>query len=377
MQTNNIQKSIQCDLWLSKIVYSGDNIGHDFIINFSLGNKSCSITLNGLLHDETNDVYKLLFSDEYALETTLPLTINITEKDDIPDLGNGSINITLAKHTGIAGNIKIKIKEQGPKGTPNSEATLNLYFLTRTYELGIKSLTVVDSDGWIVGYYIQKETMENLGSKVSFPYGLKVRIFKIIATHSSKGFEEKEYFEILEGHQDKGKNKYGRLIMPKSAKSRFSTIKYEPSAKLEFIITKEKYPNYQGSLVVYSGNTPIITVNAITAKNSATLPKGTYELEIPDEPHKGGLAYQFHIPHAKSWFRIHNTKEKDFHYYLHYGEISAGCVTVTEKKNNSNKIIDVWEPIYQYLITRRNRNKNGIVGTIKITYKLQQRNIEC
>lgn len=70
-------------------------------------------------------------------------------------------------------------------------------------------------------------------------------------------------------------------------------------------------------------------------------------------------------------------KEKDFHYYLHYGEISAGCVTVTEKKNNSNKIIDVWEPIYQYLITRRNRNKNGIVGTIKITFKLQQRNIEC
>ena len=55
--------------------------------------------------------------------------------------------------------------------------------------------------------------------------------------------------------------------------------------------------------------------------------------------------------YAKTWFRIYDGPQGDE--YLHRGNASLGCVTVTD---------NVWPSIYKHLINRRNGTK--YIGTI-------------
>lgn len=75
-----------------------------------------------------------------------------------------------------------------------------------------------------------------------------------------------------------------------------------------------------------------------------------YDLEIPDEAKPMDSIYTAYTLYSKTWFHIGHSGDR----FLHMGETSAGCITVTEKEK--------WATIYQYLILRRKDDLNiGIV----------------
>jgi hypothetical protein len=82
-------------------------------------------------------------------------------------------------------------------------------------------------------------------------------------------------------------------------------------------------------------------------------PYGTFDLEIPDEVHPLGEAYESQSIYSKSWFRVGHSGDR----YLHTGSISAGCTTCTD--------IGSWTDIYNYLIRRR-KGDGRSVGSMKV-----------
>jgi hypothetical protein len=90
------------------------------------------------------------------------------------------------------------------------------------------------------------------------------------------------------------------------------------------------------------------------------LPDGTYDLELPDYPHRDyGQPYLPESPYALVWFRIRPDGVKNTlnTRYLHTGSRSNGCVTV--------KDVPYWTKFYNYLFNHR-KGDNLSVGTITI-----------
>jgi len=93
-------------------------------------------------------------------------------------------------------------------------------------------------------------------------------------------------------------------------------------------------------------------VRAITHVDNPQM-YGTFDLEIPDTFHSGGLPYESMSIHAGTWFRIGHEGDR----YLHAGYSSGGCVTVTD--------VAAWTSLYSYLIRRRIGDGIG-VGVIRV-----------
>jgi hypothetical protein len=102
-------------------------------------------------------------------------------------------------------------------------------------------------------------------------------------------------------------------------------------------------------------------VSVITDENNPQ-PYGVYDLEIPDEVHALGGAYESISPFAKTWFRVGHSGDR----YLHTGSISAGCTTVTE--------VTAWTAIYNYLIARR-KGDGRSVAVMRVVRRSWERHV--
>lgn len=144
----------------------------------------------------------------------------------------------------------------------------------------------------------------------------------------------RDYFNVLEG-RSKGREAsvvVGGYLLDGDPK--------EPAGKIKFDRKAEK--------LWYGGQGP---VKAITQPNNP-VPLGTFDLEIPDEPHILGEPYESQTIYAKTWFRIGNSGDR----YLHPGRVSAGCITIVD--------IPKWTDIYNYLIKRRKGDQS--VATVEV-----------
>lgn len=135
-----------------------------------------------------------------------------------------------------------------------------------------------------------------------------------------------------------------------SNQSRFKSIQFLGGGLIEF--ERDSYKlKFGNSGWIHAASDP-----------SNLIPKGTYDLWLPDYPHTIGDAYLGDTPYATVWFRIGNESSDR---YLHVGSISAGCVTVGERDTGGSQIDRrKWDSIYNYLIKRRSANK--FVGKIKV-----------
>ena len=130
------------------------------------------------------------------------------------------------------------------------------------------------------------------------------------------------------------------ITLGDNGESRFSkTNPHTKSAKLTYSISKK---------ILTIGRKRYTTVDY----PNAMWTKGIYDIEIPDYPHAGGNAYP-NNKHATTWFRIYHPEDR----YLHTGERSLGCITVTE--NNR------WDELYTLLIAARKGDDKNI-GTVKV-----------
>lgn len=107
-----------------------------------------------------------------------------------------------------------------------------------------------------------------------------------------------------------------------------------------------------GELFYFLGPGWVGPISIIT-KPSNPVPVGSHDLEIPDEVHDSAKSYESQSIYACSWFRIGHSGDR----YLHTGEHSDGCATVTD--------VPKWTDIYNYLIMRR-KNDGNSVGVLEV-----------
>ena len=82
--------------------------------------------------------------------------------------------------------------------------------------------------------------------------------------------------------------------------------------------------------------------------------KRLYDIAIPDYPHKGGESYLDKATLAKVWFKVsHPDNER----YLHTGERTAGCITLTE--------VERWDELCKVLLKAR-RGDGESIGVVEI-----------
>jgi len=176
-----------------------------------------------------------------------------------------------------------------------------------------------NTEGWVVGLIGNNQR--------SFPDALKVEY------QEQKG--ERDYFTILEGPWEgtKASLKPGYLGL----------TNWGGAVAVTF--------NEKTGILDYGGGTARATID--TNPNDPSAPKialdREYPLRLPDHPHAGGDNYG---NYAKTWFRIEGGPQGDE--YLHRGDVSWGCVSVTDNS---------WPSIYKHLINKRSGTQH--IGTIK------------
>ncbi|TSC55714.1 MAG: hypothetical protein G01um101418_735 [Parcubacteria group bacterium Gr01-1014_18] len=87
--------------------------------------------------------------------------------------------------------------------------------------------------------------------------------------------------------------------------------------------------------------------------------KGFYDIEIADHPHEGGIKYQDIASKATVWFHIghERRKGKDEEKYIHTGNGTLGCITLTNKRK--------WNELYNILIISRLGDSKSI-GVLEV-----------
>lgn len=196
--------------------------------------------------------------------------------------------------------------------------------------MAVRYVTNADGKGWLKVRY-SKNSTANTTTYPPLPQFLRVNHQRI-----ENG---RDYFVIMAG---RNKGKQASVKLKTGNISYLSPISpfYTASAVVKFDITKGQ---------LWYGDQGPVTAE-IDSENP--IPKGIYDLEIPYEPHIGGARYREQSKYVTTWFRIGHTGDR----FLHPGERSAGCVTVTD--------IPAWTRIYEYLIRARKNDKS--VGTIEV-----------
>jgi hypothetical protein len=188
-----------------------------------------------------------------------------------------------------------------------------------------------DGHGWLVVKYEDGSTYPPL------PY------YTLVEQTDFK--DERVYFKILNG---RSKDKIASLTYE-------NALKYFADAKGQYGEPAKLYFNRTKGLLWYGTNNRNETPLSCRLHPEKLPPIGLFELEISDEIHPIGAQYYDSSKYATTWFRIGHRGD----YYLHPGNISLGCVTVTD--------LGQWTNVYNYLITRRRGDYS--VGTIEISNK--------
>ena len=354
---------IQTNLVLTKVVYSGDNIGREFTFDFKLENNNYSfntIIING----ETKIYNKVLFSKSLKKPRAIRLSVRVTERDKYEDSGNGCIYVDFGVNKRKTVSLDVEIKEKNKNKDKDKDKSLvaNLKFIFKegVSEFGIRKIDKVDEWGWIRARLVDCND-EPIGNPISLSKGLLVNFYRsskwFTSTMSDSGGEE--YFTIQEGPH-KGKN--ARLILTNGMKTRLIDKPYSEACEIYFRL-KNIMTNgdYKGFLDVYIGNKTICkNVYAITSL--VLHPNKYYDLFVPDRPHEKADIYKLDTKFPLTWFKIDfDTGSPRTAYYLHFGMRTKGCVTVTKENANGT-----WNKICNAIIWCRNKNKSGVIGKIML-----------
>lgn len=367
-------------IYLKKIIYSGDNIGRNFNLSFQLDNQSRVLNIT-LVNGQTRNLNKKLFETLLSRPHKANLSVSVQEKDKYPDEGEDYTTVTLASIKRQNAELSVSIPESDKDGETTIEGELKLFLYEETYELDEKKLLLVGNDGWIKGRYYDTKTGELYGEEESLPLGLLVKIKDVkIYNSEQNGYIGEEYFEVMEGwipekkkeekNNPEGREKANlRLRIPKGLKSRFTSEKsYSSPCKVVFtIVGYDEDNNLKGKIDIYINNRKVIkNIIAISKPEGEDyIPPGVYPLEISDTSHKFGLPYLSNSKYSTHWFRITYKKKEGKEFYFHYGERTAGCITVSRILNPDYP--HIWDKIFENIVWCR--GKRGIVGELEVITK--------
>lgn len=305
----NTPKLIQVKI--VKIKYSGDLIGDDVKIEVDcLGNLS---NFKKKLKP-SSEINPNLSAGSFVSDNkifNLPISIKIIEEDLIfNDVGSRLLNLKIdLKANAVKVEIcKIEVTEL------RNFITKNKAIFEVSVEISVEDAVLyVDNieGGWV------NAVSDNIKKEIALPSYLKVYL--------ERNYNGRQYFKILEGIRrgERASLKYG------DDKQSFlvATNPQTESAKLTYSVSKKE---------LYFQN----KIYKATDYKNNQWEKGSYDIEMPDAPHRGGGHYP-ESKMAKTWFRVGHNGD----HYIHTGARSAGCVTLTE--------IDRWDELCNILLRAR------------------------
>ncbi len=318
-------------LTLSSIKYSGKSIGDDIRIEIEAIGESFQKNLKlrcGSTRKigEEIGVFKI---DQSSF--SLPILTRIIERDKVlNDVGVSEIKfkVNLNESRIQKKSVLVKVKEiRWPFVRPEAEFKV---------DFDIQVMEVM--------HYIEEQKDGFLWVKIdgykkvqAIPAFLRVRL--------DKREGRRDYFTIMEGWRQ---GETGSVKTKKNGKSYLISgnpytgpvkVTYSRSAKR----LKIKRKSYK--VIEYQGE---------------RWKKGFYDIEIADHPHEGGIPHAKKAPKAKVWFHIGHEHRpgKDKEKYIHTGQATLGCITLTELKR--------WNEVYKVFIRARLGDSKSI-GILEIT----------
>lgn len=310
-------------LKLVGLEYSGDSIGSNIRLEIEVFNHFVGINkkLSQGKSIEFNKEIERFRTNQPSF--SLPVHLRIIERDPIfNDVGNlqAMIQVDLNASFPQRSTHKIEVVESG--GVFGDAVAIFQVTLEMLVQRSTRYVSETD-DGWL------RVRFEDYGMKESLPATLKVEIYHVEGN--------REYFMIMEG----------------SYRGKKASVQFKKDGSSYLSINN---PQMGAVRLIYSISRKTLSLNSneYLTKDYSGKPwrKGFYDVEIPDAPHRGGLHYP-DVTRAKTWFRIGHEGDR----YLHTGQISLGCITVTEGHR--------WDELYQVLI--KGRKGDGIsIGTLQV-----------
>lgn len=166
-----------------------------------------------------------------------------------------------------------------------------------------------------------------------------------------KSSAERETFQILEGRFK------GKSASVKKKGWRWDQWDWDKSYFEHEVHLGDGCVHKSSVEMIFHKDKKILEINGLgkfAAKTDSQnpIPNGNYDIEIPYEPHRSSFRYEAQAKYYRTWFRVGNSGDR----FLHCGNISAGCLTVTD--------VDKWDLIYQHLIVSRKDFQS--VGTVNV-----------
>ncbi|MGK5094848.1 hypothetical protein WDW89_22910 [Deltaproteobacteria bacterium TL4] len=302
--------------------YSGDSIGRDMRIEMEVANHFMGINKKlspGKSIALNKEIGQFLTSQS---SFSLPVQIRVIERDPVfNDVGNlqTTLQVDLNTSTPQRSTHQVQVEEfQGLLGKNVAVFHVMLEILV------IQAIRYVSgvSRGWL------RVRLDN-GLEISLPTTLRVQVDRLTS--------KREYFTILEGPY----------------RGRKASVKLNKNGS-SYLLTDN--PQTGPVYLVFSISKKTLSLNGKTylTKDYPSRPweKGFYDVEIPDDPHRGGQNYS-DTHYALTWFRVGHEGDR----YIHTGRASLGCITLTERHR--------WDVLYRELI--KARKGDGIsIGTLQV-----------
>ena len=248
--------------------------------------------------------------------------IQVIERDAVyseAGLSDVSWNLRLRESGFLESIQRVEVVEVGGQ----KKGTTGVFFVTLRAQVVAATRYVQEPEtGWLT-------VLDETGKRIALPETLCVELYRVS--------EGREYFTVTEGPH-RGKRASVRLNSDGS-----STL-------------GEIDPRGGPAGATYSVSRKMLTLGTASYQTVDYLLKpwaqGTYDIEIPDAPHKGGLRYP-EASRSRTWFRVGHSGDR----FIHTGAASAGCITVVDRAK--------WDQICSILIRGRKGDRIS-VGTIEV-----------
>ena len=306
----------------SEILYEGGTIGREITLDVALAGEifSCNLRLlPGQTRELDREVVQLWTDGD---DFTASGQIQVIERDAVyseAGLSDVSWNLRLRESGFLESIQRVEVVEVGGQ----KKGTTGVFFVTLRAQVVAATRYVQEPEtGWLT-------VLDETGKRIALPETLCVELYRVS--------EGREYFTVTEGPH-RGKRASVRLNSDGS-----STL-------------GEIGPRGGPARATYSVSRKMLTLGTASYQTVDYLLKpwaqGTYDIEIPDAPHKGGLRYP-EASRSRIWFRVGHSGDR----FIHTGAASAGCITVVDRAK--------WDQICSILIRGRKGDRIS-VGTIEV-----------
>ena len=309
-------------LTVSAIQYGGGSVGREIVLDVGLAGELLTSNLRlvpGQTRELAHEVAQFWTDGD---EFDAAGQIQITERDAVySDTGLSTVSWNLdLRRLGVLESVqRVDVVETGGQ----RKGIAGIFFVTLRAQVITATRFVQEPEtGWLT-------VIDESGKRIALPETLCVELFRVA--------DGREHFTITEGPH-RGKR---------------ASVRLNPDGSS---VLSESDPRGRPVRATYSVSRKTLTVGT-TSYATVDYPLrpwalGTYDIEIPDAPHKGGLRYP-EASRSRTWFRVGHAGDR----FIHTGAASAGCITVVDRSK--------WDQICAALVRGRKGDRVS-VGTIEV-----------